>query len=419
VNCTIIFNDALGDGGALMNVSSTVSMTGCGLANNVAEEGGGIYDVAGTSTITDGIFNNNLAAAGFAGAIYADGGQHTISDSSFAANLADQGGALYASNAVSELDGCFFEANVAWSGGALTVVDGTMSIDDCVFERNEAKDGPGGIGGAIQNRGSTTISASVFLENRAAEGGAIGNADLGTMDLTIINSVFHANTADVDGGALCNAGFGKALTMINNTFCSNVSAGAGAIANLFGADLTLRNSVLWDNASTASPFHAIENTAASSTVGHCNIEGCGESGASWDTQVGVDMGGNIDRDPRFIDPVLCNLRLGAGSPAIDAADNSMIPLSVTTDRSGHPRFVDDPAVPDTGVGVPPLADMGAYERCTGDVDGDGVVDVDDLTQLLLDWGTDGAEHHTDITGDGVVNSDDLLAALMSWMDCGA
>jgi hypothetical protein len=63
-----------------------------------------------------------------------------------------------------------------------------------------------------------------------------------------------------------------------------------------------------------------------------------------------------------------DLRLQAGSPCIDAADNDAVPPEVTIDRDTHPRRVDDPATEDTGnpgaVG-PPVVDMGAYEFQAG------------------------------------------------------
>ena len=74
--------------------------------------------------------------------------------------------------------------------------------------------------------------------------------------------------------------------------------------------------------------------------------------------------GNINADPRFTDPVTGNYRLSAGSPAIDAGDNTGMPTGVTTDLDGNPRFVGDPNTPNTGVpgnGVAEIGDMGAYE----------------------------------------------------------
>ncbi len=72
--------------------------------------------------------------------------------------------------------------------------------------------------------------------------------------------------------------------------------------------------------------------------------------------------GNIDADPLFVDSDGGDYRLSAGSPCIDAGDNTAIPFK-TTDLDGNPRLIDDRATPDTGVPFVngPIVDMGAYE----------------------------------------------------------
>ncbi|MHC5002601.1 MAG: M12 family metallo-peptidase [Planctomycetota bacterium] len=53
--------------------------------------------------------------------------------------------------------------------------------------------------------------------------------------------------------------------------------------------------------------------------------------------------------------------------------------------------------------------------CASDVDGDGVTDVDDLTMVILAWGTD--DPAADVDGSGAVDVDDLLAVLGAWGSC--
>lgn len=70
-------------------------------------------------------------------------------------------------------------------------------------------------------------------------------------------------------------------------------------------------------------------------------------------------------------------------------------------------------LPDAGFaqrGVPCVPD------CPGDVDGSGVIDLDDLVGLLAAWGT--ADPDADVDGSGVVDIDDLLVVLGTWGDCG-
>ena len=55
--------------------------------------------------------------------------------------------------------------------------------------------------------------------------------------------------------------------------------------------------------------------------------------------------------------------------------------------------------------------------CGGDIDGSGVVGVDDLLAVLSDWGSC-AGCITDLNGDGVVGVDELLVVIADWGQCG-
>ena len=54
--------------------------------------------------------------------------------------------------------------------------------------------------------------------------------------------------------------------------------------------------------------------------------------------------------------------------------------------------------------------------CTGDINGDNMVGVDDLLIVLTFWGNIG-DHYADISGDDVVGVDDLLAVISGWGAC--
>jgi predicted outer membrane repeat protein len=55
-------------------------------------------------------------------------------------------------------------------------------------------------------------------------------------------------------------------------------------------------------------------------------------------------------------------------------------------------------------------------ECQGDIDHNGVVNVDDLLDLFAAWG-DPNPGEADVTGDGVVNSRDLAALIANWGAC--
>jgi hypothetical protein len=80
--------------------------------------------------------------------------------------------------------------------------------------------------------------------------------------------------------------------------------------------------------------------------------------------------------------------------------------------------VDDPRAEDTGLGTPPIVDMGAFEfgvLCSADVDGNGSVDAQDLVAVLIAWGRSGGSG--DVNGDGAVGIEDLIAVLLAWGPC--
>ena len=55
--------------------------------------------------------------------------------------------------------------------------------------------------------------------------------------------------------------------------------------------------------------------------------------------------------------------------------------------------------------------------CAGDTNGDAVVDVQDMVNVILDWGTDGSTNGGDVTGNGTVDVEDLVAIILSFGPC--
>jgi hypothetical protein len=186
-------------------------------------------------------------------------------------------------------------------------------------------------------------------------------------------------------------------------------------------DFSVTNCIVWGNEPPQVCFDL-----DIITVNYSNIEGGWHEGE-----------GNLNADPLFADPLGPDglpgtddddLRLRAGSPCIDAGDNTAVPPDLLDlDEDGDPldlgedgRFFDDPDTQDTGHGDPPIVDMGAYEfpgsECPADFNDDGDVNTADLLILLAQWGTDGSQGG-DVDGDGDVDSDDLLALLAAWGPC--
>ncbi len=76
--------------------------------------------------------------------------------------------------------------------------------------------------------------------------------------------------------------------------------------------------------------------------------------------------------------------------------------------SGSDLYFDDLCVEEGVIIAPP-------GETPEDINGDGVVDVLDLLQIILNWGDcDPGPCPADVTGDGTVNVADLVAAIVAW-----
>jgi subtilisin-like proprotein convertase family protein len=212
------------------------------------------------------------------------------------------------------------------------------TVTYCTFSGNSTSSLSGSGGGAMQNYASSP---------------------------TVTHCTFSGNSVNREGGGMYNSGSSPTVTYC--TFSGNsAGSGGGGMYNDSG-NPTVTNCVVWGN----NP-NSIQNGSSSPVVTYSDVQG-GYAGT-----------GNINSNPLFVDANGADnvvgtpdddLRLSAGSPCIDAGNNAAVPVGVTTDLDGNNRFVNDPAVADTGVGGCAIVDMGAYERQSIlDTDGDGVQD---------------------------------------------
>ena len=345
-------------------------------------------------------------------------------------------------------------------GAGIHSLGGSPTIINCTFINNRAfglESGAAG-GGIFCGTGSPLIANCTFIGNTAltGEGVASGGALFtSTGNAIVVNCTFSANSSDTGGGM---KNLNSSPTVINCAFSENIASSCcgdsgGGMHNSHDSSAVVINSILWNN----SPDQLLDAFGAATTVTYSNVQG-GWSGAGLN---------NIDADPLFVLPGNCCIphdgpgcddpgcqalvcgacpfccavpwaqfcvdlaadlcgdlcfsrRLSPGSPCIDAGDNTAVPADITTDLDGNPRFVDDPDTVDSGMGDPPIVDMGAYEfqgpPCPGDLDGDGNVFVTDLLLLLMDFGSCNGSP-ADLDGDGCVTVADLLTLLGTWGPC--
>jgi len=351
-NCTFTRNSEVsggfipGIGGGMSNFDSNPIVTNCTFfGNSSRSRGGGMWNRLSNPVVTDCTFVANVS--GFGGGMYNDSSSPTIDESSFRENQATFGGGMAnLSNSDPAITHSTFVANLAGSdgggeGGGMYNSGSNPTLIGCSFFGNSASGG----GGMANYSSSPPMTNCVLSGNAANFGAAVWNAnDSGPI---FTNCTINANAADSSGGGIFNFN-------LNTVFPSAI------------------NCILWDNTpNQISPgFGFFESSI---------VQGPGF------------FPGAIDADPLFVDSRGADdivgtedddLRLLPGSPAIDAGDNGAVSLGVVTDLDGNPRFVDDPSIVDTGLGLAPIVDIGAYEFRLGDCDADG--DVDLIDHGLLD-----------------------------------
>ncbi len=241
------------------------------------------------------------------------------------------------------------------SGGGLYVDNAGLTVGNCIFVRNSTNAQGGAVG--LVDAFAIVFTKCSFIGNQAvggerSRGGAVDSV---SSNSRFINCLFSGNLS-LGGGGAVSLSKDNSITVLNCSLSGNRADRGGAFL-IERSSVTVANTIAWGN----SGGSGLGLLPAGSTVRitYSDIEGLVGGGV-----------GNIDADPLFADPdgpddVIGteddNLRLTSGSPCIDAADNDSIPISLTTDLDGNPRFLDDPDTVDTGNGTPPIVDIGSYE----------------------------------------------------------
>jgi len=322
------------------------------------------------------------------------------------------------------------------SGGGVRCYWASPRFINCTIASNSTSEQGGGVSCLY---GSARLINCLICGNSATGDGG-GIRDWGNMRL--VNCAIIANVSDANGGGVSSGGLNHPsitdCTLVGNTA---IGIGGGVCCDLHG-EATISNSVFRDNAASQGPEIALCYSYAELAVLYSNIEG-GEDGVFVQAGTLIWGQGNVDADPLFVDPdgpdddpntwQDNNCRLSAGSPCIDAADNTAVPADIADldadgdvtertplDLAGMLRFRDDPDTEDTGVPDPPdypeIVDMGAYEfHLAGDLDGDGDIDADDFHLFVAAFGQCvgelGYRAEADLDGDGCVT----LVDYQLWM----
>ena len=245
-------------------------------------------------------------------------------------------------------------------GGGILIDDSSPTIRNCIIRDNQADYAGGGM--MIGNSSAPLIENTIFLYNIATgySSGAVYTD--GPACAPIFNNCLFVGNESIGKAGVMQANGGALITVLNSTMSDNTAAYGPAAIYTYGsfegfAQVQMTNTIVFNNQSS-DPMQLQGDIIATYSL----------IGDSWP---GI---GNVETDPHFVDSSAGDYHLMQDSPCIDAGDNSAVPVEITTDLDGKSRFIDDTLTPDTGIGTPPIVDMGAYEFAALYVDADSPSD---------------------------------------------
>ncbi len=306
--------------------------------------------ISGNSAEASNNFNDNNAAQGRGGAIFAEGASLTIKHSILDSNTAKSNDTGPTAGGPQSL------------GGAVRTDATATNIDHSSFTRNTAEatsttprvDSAAGGGGIVANGASTQIELSTIAENKTV---TPGFHDAGGL------SVF--NPVRLYGVTIARNGPSPLTTVVG----ANIrTGGAGAV--------TMRNTIVAEPRGTGS-----ENCAGTVTSDEYNIDFDGTPGTTCDA---TPTTGDQTADPMLAASLGLNggvtesLLLLPGSPATDKGYNLMGTFAITfttEDQRTRLRPVDFPGILN-GPGSSNGTDIGAIEM-QADADADLLEDFRD------------------------------------------
>ena len=250
------------NGGALVvsqvskfNEPITGTISGSKFTNNKAQYGGAAYFNKGFVTITDSVFENNMATAeggavGFSRASVKDL-VVSINNSSFVGNKAPVAGAIF-TNVDSKITNSNFTKNTASKGGAVLNENGAkLTVDNSTFKDNAADS----YGGAVLNNGELIVTNSVFDANDILNRGSAGvdhggaaiynweNAKLDISKSNFTNNIKNYVNGDRLVGAVTTIGN---ATIRDSYFVNNSGRWGGALAATGGVSGSAINTISVD-----------------------------------------------------------------------------------------------------------------------------------------------------------------------------
>jgi hypothetical protein len=358
-----------GSGGGLGVAGGTVSVTNDTLSGNSAVGGPGGDSLLGNGT-------GGTGGSGSGGGLGVAGGTVSLTDATFSSNNATGGRGGYGGTAASTIHGGPSGAaglggsGGVGAGGGLYVAGGSVTLTDATLGGNGAAGGAGGQGGVALGGGAVGGGGGV---GGLGSGGGL-HAASGPVRLT--NVSFSGNSAV--GGSGGGGGVGGSSTIFggfNGAGGAGGNGGNGTGGGLYlgsGSTTILANTLIAQNTVAAGTGGAggTASAAGGSNGVASDVDVVGAVASSDHDLIGDGTGANLSNGTNgdlvgttespinaLLGPLQNNggptqtMALLAGSPAVNAGDNAVVPAGVITDQRG-------PGFNRIFAGV---VDIGAYE----------------------------------------------------------
>lgn len=377
------------------NSESLIDITHCLICHNSSPDslgigGGATFELISDLTLSENTFLANRAYDG--GGIHLDVGRAAISGSNILGNEASYGGGISSVNGVS-IAGCLIQGNSATECGGILLRGGGSIIANQIT-RNSAPTGYGG-GICCRSHGACSLSDNIIQDNDAQIGGGIAILDSATV--TMRRNQISSNSAMLKGGGVWLApgdpgvslDFWFRLPMFQNIITGN-SAPRYPAAFLGGPILaTIANNTICNSLGDGSGPAFECDSSVSGIVGNCVFWNNGAEDVSAGPDLNVQYSdimqaypglGNISLDPLFRDTTTGDFHLMSISCG-DPFDSPCVDIA-------SPEYRDDTLSCQWGLGDS-LCDMGAYggghARClyvVGDANNSGESNGVDIVYLV-------------------------------------
>ena len=370
--------------------TAATRIDGFTIRNGKATAGGGIYCKSSSLTILNNTITENSAARDSScrgGGLYCSGGSPTISSNTIVGNTASSGGGICCDSSSPVISNNTVTGNTAFAagGGINCNYSASPTISRNTITANKANSGGGvycnsssptianntitgntasSVGGGIccYASSSPTISKNTITGNIAAGNYGGGGISCSGSSPTISNNTITGNIATGSGSSSGGGGIfcisSSSPTISNNTITGNVTAGAyggGGLCFYGGSPTISNNTIIGNSASSGGGIRCLSSSPAiTNTIVGFNSSGVRSSGSStlslrsncvygntaYNYSGVTDptgSNGNVSVDPQLVAADYGEVHLTAGSPCMDAGDDTVV-QSGWVDLDSEPRI---------------------------------------------------------------------------------